>query len=109
MDSMVEPLTAFVTWALTMGLRRWFPDAWESLGDRRIRIGAVALVATVASIVAGIQQGLDWFGVGKLALSALAGSVLIRQTTKQNELRYGELDLTRATSLRTKPPQPHYD
>lgn len=106
MDGVAEVLTSFLTWAATMGLRRWFPSAWEALGDRRIRLGAVALVSVVMAIIAGVQQGLDWFGIGRLALSALAGSVLIRQTTKQDELHYGELDLTRATSIRTRPPEP---
>lgn len=103
-----EALAAFVTWALTMALRKWAPDVWSELGDRRIRIAAVGFLSVCTAIIAGISQGLGVWAIARLALSALSGAVLIRQATKP-DLRYGELDLTRATSIRTPPPKPHYD
>ena len=99
-----EAAAAFVTWALTMSLRKWAPD----VGDRRIRIAAVGFLSVCTAIIAGIRQGLGVWAIARLALSALSGAVLIRQATKP-DLRYGELDLTRATSIRTPPPKPHYD
>jgi len=108
-QSLNEPLTALLTWALTMGLRRWFPDAWEDLGSRRVKIIGVALVAVSLAVIAGFTQGLAWTEIVSLAVSALAGSVLVRQTTKPDTLRYGDIKLPESASIRTKPPMPHYD
>jgi hypothetical protein len=109
LQSLNEPLAALLTWALTMGLRRWFPDAWEGLGSRRVKLIGVALVAVSLAVIAGFAQGLAWPEIVRLSMSALAGSVLVRQTTKPDRLMYGDIELPDSVNIRTKPPMPHYD
>lgn len=109
LQTLNEPLAALLTWALTMGLRRWFPGAWEDLGDRRVKIIGVALVAVCLAVVTGFAQGLAWVEIAKLAISALAGAVLVRQTTKTDKLVYGDIELPKSSHIRTRPPQPNWD
>ena len=95
-------LVSVVTWAAT-GLFRWLaPGIWRDLDKRQFRLAVVAVIAVGVAVWAGVVQGLAWTGIARLALSALAGSVLLRQATKPDPLEYGGESLGRDLSIRTK-------
>lgn len=104
-DELQAAIVAVLTWAATGLLRRVAPNFWLDLDKRQFRLAVVALVAVGMSVSAGVAQGLSWIAIGKLALSSLAGSVLLRQATKPTPLIYGDEKLSRGLSIKTKLPK----
>jgi len=103
-DEIQTVAVALATWAAT-GLLRWLaPDLWAALDKRQFRLAVVALVAVGLAVVTGLSQGMGWAAVARLAASALAGSVLVRQATKADPLIYAGSELSRPLSIKTKTP-----
>lgn len=95
-------LVSVATWAAT-GFLRWVsPDFWRDLDKRIFRLAVVATVAVCVAVATGIAQGLGLAAIARLALTALAGSVLLRQTTKGDKLVYDGKPLSRNIDIRTK-------
>lgn len=101
---MEAALVSVTTWVAT-GLLRWIsPGFWHDLDKRIFRLAIVAVVAVCIAVVTGLAQGLAWTGVVRLAITALAGSVLLRQATKGDKLTYNteSLGRTNRVDIRTK-------
>lgn len=95
-------LVSVATWAAT-GFLRWVsPDLWRDLDKRLFRLAVVAAVAVAIAVVTGVVQGLAWGGVARLAITALAGSVLLREGTKGEKPTYDGRPLSRGIDIRTK-------
>ena len=113
MAELSEALAAVLTWAITGLLRLGWPKLWEKLDTEKVRLAVVALVAVVLAVVGGVAQGLGWWQIVQLAITALSGSVLIRRLTKTDRTKRKPGDVLAAQEhlrsdrgIRTKTPAP---
>lgn len=104
-DGLREALVAVVTWILVGVGRAIFPKQWGDLDAEKVRLLAVALVAVLVAVVAGVTQGLGAWGIVQLAFAAFAGSIAIRRTTKRSdhvaEIRAAMRKLSQDRGVRT--------